>query len=155
MLHFFNRIFCVTLSFLAICFLTSCQVHHLNVQTQYLTHENLASYYVGTPDPEKDCPTIGQRLLIEWSLPKDYLCYSDLKLNLKIRFRNRKEEEIGVSIGEKSGTYLYYVINKKFCQTGGIATYKVDLIGERCLLETWQHPLWSELITFQNPPGIK
>ncbi|MFI5343180.1 MAG: hypothetical protein ACHQUC_03055 [Chlamydiales bacterium] len=144
-------IFFRTISLLAIGFLTSCQVHHLNVQTQYLTHENLASYYVGTPDPEKDCPTIGQRLLIEWSLPTDDLCSGDLKLNLKIRFRNKKEDEVWVPINEKSGTYLYYVINKKYCQTGGIATYKVDLIGNGCILETWQHPLWSELITFQIP----
>lgn len=140
-----------TILFLAIGFLTSCQVHHLNVQTQYITQENLASYYVGTPDPEKNCPTIGQRLLIEWSLPKDDLCGRDLKLNLKIRFRDKTEDEMRLPIQEKSGTYLYYVINKKYCQTGGIATYKADLIADDCILETWQHPLWSELITFQIP----
>ncbi len=128
--------------------LTGCQAHRLNVQTQYISREDIASFYVGTPDAEKDCPTIGQRLLIEWMIPKEYLCYPDLKLILKVRFKNRKEEESSMSIKDKKGTYLFYVVNDKFCETGGISTYKVEIRAGQCILDSWLHPLWMDLITF-------
>jgi hypothetical protein len=131
--------------------LTSCQAYRLNVQTQYVSRENLASYYVGTPDAEKNCPTVGQRLLIEWNIPQEYLCYPDLKLNIKVRFKNRKEDECSILLKENKGTYLYNVVNDKFHETGGISTYKVEISTEQCMLETWQHPLWAELISFQIP----
>lgn len=132
-------------------FLTSCQAHRLSIQTQYISRESLASYNVGTPDANLDHPTIGQRLLIEWSLPTDYLCYQDLTLVLKVRFKNRKEEEKSFHIQEKRGTYLYYLVNEKFCETGGIATYKAEMKSDGCIIDTWSHPLWTDLITFQIP----
>lgn len=138
-------------SLLLLVLLTSCQPHLLDVQTQYLTHENLASFYVNTPDPARNDPDIGERLMIRWSIPSDYLCYDNLSLHLRVRFKDREEEEKILALTRKSGTYLYCVINETFCRTGGILTYKIDLIGGGCILETWRHPLWSELILFDNP----
>ncbi len=128
--------------------LNGCACYPLSVQAQYIGRENLASYYVNTPDPHLTHPDIGQRLVINWSLPKEYLAYSDLYLFLKVRFRNHEEEEKNIPIKKASGTYLYYVLNEKFHQSGGLLTYKVDIIGDGCILEEWQHQLWTELITF-------
>lgn len=137
--------------FLGLCLLlTGCQAHLLNVQTQYLTRENLASFYVGTPDANQHCPAIGQRLLIDWVLPKDFLCYPELSLSIKVRYKNHKEEEVSVPIKDKKGTCLYNVFNDKFCETGGVVTYKIDLKTEQTVLESWVHPLWRELITFEG-----
>lgn len=135
-------------SFFLLLFLCGCQTNLLNVQTQYLTSESRASFYVNTPDPAKNNPDIGERLMIHWSIPSDFLCCQELTLRLKVRFKDLHEEERTLAITEESGTYLFYVVNEIFCKTGGIATYRVDIIGDECLLETWMHPLWTDLITF-------
>lgn len=119
---------------------------HLSVQTQYFTRETLASYYVETPDPMLINPPVGQKLLISWSLPRSYLDYADLHLNIDIRFHNRGEVTLNVPIEKKCGSYMYVVANEKFFETNGILTYKVGLIGGNCLLEEWRQQLWHELI---------
>src|ERR1051326_7558271 len=68
--------------------LVSCSQSCLKIQTDYLSHKTLASYYVGTPDPRQNDPAIGQRLIIGWSVPKSYLTYDNLRLEVSIRFRN-------------------------------------------------------------------
>lgn len=130
-------------------FLTACQVPYLNVQTQYLTHENLASFYVGTPDPQLDHPIIGQKLMIQWSLPKAYV-NQDVRIKLKVRFRNRKEEEIFFPLNHRRGSYVYSLLEKAYCETEGILTYKADLLVDGCEVDSWVHPLWTDLITFET-----
>ena len=71
----------------------SCTLHRLSVQTQYLSHESLASYHVGTPDPRLYDPVIGQRLLIQWSLCAQEIENQELSLYLKVRFRNRQSKK--------------------------------------------------------------
>ncbi|KIC71811.1 hypothetical protein DB44_CX00060 [Candidatus Protochlamydia amoebophila] len=133
-----------------ICFLcpTSCSLQRLNVQTHYVNREQLASYHVYTPDPHKENPTIGQTILIQWHMLKQDQNFREFYLHLAIRFRNRREENIYLQLTKSSGTYLYHLLNENFCFSGGIATYKIDLIGDECLLESWTHPLWVDLISF-------
>lgn len=130
--------------------LSGCSLHRLTVQTQYLSHENLASYYVGTPDAHLDHPTIGERLLIQWSLSKCAFEWRNLTLHLKIRFHNHKEDEIRVQIENQSGYYLYDLTNEKFCETGGILTYLAEIRDGDCVVESWKHPLWTPLISFDD-----
>lgn len=127
--------------------LTGCSTNtHLSVQTLYFTRESLASYYVETPDPMLINPPVGQKLLVTWSLPKSYLDYADLHLNIRIRFRNREEIELNIPIEKRYSSYMFEICNDRFFETKGILTYKVDLIGGGLLLEEWRHQLWHELI---------
>ncbi|MBA3720992.1 MAG: hypothetical protein H0W88_01155 [Parachlamydiaceae bacterium] len=123
--------------------------NRLAVQTRYLTHESLASSHVDTPDPNLHRPFIGQQLIISWYLPDEELAYENLQLNLKVRLRNREEKDITVPIPHVTqGYYIFKVVNEEFCETGGILTYKVEILGDSCVLECWKHPLWVELIKF-------
>lgn len=131
-------------------FLSGCSLHPLTVQTQYLSHENLASYYVGTPDPHLDHPAIGERLLVQWCLSKCTFEGQELTLRLKIRFHNHKEDEITIPIEKKSGYYLYDLTNEEFCETGGILTYLAEIRNGNCVVESWKHPLWAPLISFDK-----
>jgi hypothetical protein len=141
---------CYSLFALFLCLtgigLTSCSLHRLSVQKQYLTHENLASYTVGTPDFRLDNPSVGERLVISWSLPKCEKMYESLTFKLRVHFRNRVEDQQTRILEQPSGYYVYNVRDEKFCQTGGILTYKVDLFRDGILLEEFRHPLWVELI---------
>lgn len=149
MIPFFNYFLfskCVLFVLCLTC-LTGCAWPHLNVQTQYLSHENLASYYVRTPDPQLDHPIIGQRLLVQWSLsPQDVT--EDLQLYLKLRFCNHQEQELTFTICKRRGTYVYDLVGQEYCQSGGLLTYKVELRKGECILTSWTHPLWANLISF-------
>jgi hypothetical protein len=133
-----------------ICFgcLCSCNPYRLNVQTHYLNREYLASFHVHTPDPFKDNPEIGQRMLIQWNIPRHERCYQNFQLNIAIRLRNRQDKTIIFPLTRSKGTYLYTLLNQEFLTSGGIATYKVELLGDGAILESWKHPLWTELISF-------
>jgi hypothetical protein len=111
-----------------------------------VNEEVLASYFIGSPDPKREEPMIGQRLLIQWSLPKSYRLYQTLFLRLRVRFYNRKEETVILPIDQQRGSYYYYLVNEKYCEAKGLLTYQAELIGEGQVLETFQHQLWKELI---------
>ena len=123
-----------------------CSFHRLDVQTQYLTPEYLASSHVGTPDPRRFQPPTGQRLLIQWSLCEEEISNQDLSLYLKVRYRNHKEEELLTPIRKKRGTILFEVKTPLFCETGGILTYYAAIQTPEVIIAEWKHPLWTELI---------
>lgn len=131
--------------------ISSCTLHRLDVQTQYLTPDYLASSHIGTPDPRLSQPLIGQRLLIQWSLSAQEMCEDDLFLYLKVRFRNHHEEEVSIPITSKRGTYLFHVNSELYCQTKGILTYLAEIRNSTCMLARWKHPLWVELIQLDFP----
>lgn len=126
--------------------LTSCTNSRLAVYTDYISSENLASFYIGTPDPRLNNPTIGQRLIVVWTLQKKHLCYEDLHLKIHVRFRNKKETVINYPITKPKGTYVYSLLNDDYIAADGILTYKVELIGGGCILDEWRHQIWTNLI---------
>lgn len=130
---------------------SSCTLHRLDVQTQYLTPDYLASFHIGTPDPRISEPLIGQRLLIQWSLKPEEVRDDNLFLYLKVRFRNHQEDEVIIPVKSKRGTYLYRVNRELYCETRGISTYLAEIRNSTCALARWKHPLWVELIQFHYP----
>ncbi len=136
---------------LGILFFSSCTLHRLDVQTQYLTPDYLASAHIQTPDPRLFEPLIGQRLLIQWSLSTQEVRDHELFLYLKVRYCNHQEKEVNIPITSKRGTYLYKVNSKLFSETGGILTYIAEIRSSTEVVVTWKHPLWTPLITFDLP----
>jgi hypothetical protein len=126
---------------------TGCSTNtNLSVQTLYFTRETLASYYTETPDPMLINPPVGQKLIVSWNVPRSYLNYADLHVNVRIRLRNKQEVELNIPVEKRCSYYEYVVANELFFETQGILTYKVDLIGGGLILEEWKHQLWHELI---------
>lgn len=128
-------------------FLSSCSSHSLTVQTDYLTHKDLASYYVNTPDPRQNITAVGQRLIICWSVPKSYLAYDDLHLEVTIRFRNHEETIELFHLSRARGTYVFALLNGDYLAKEGILTYKVNLAARDLILEEWRHQIWVDLIS--------
>jgi hypothetical protein len=134
----------------ALLVLVACQRPVFLVQTDYISHKNLASFYVGTPDPRLNMPSIGQRLIITWILPGEYLSYEDLHLEITIRFRNREEVVEYFDISHARGTYVFSLLNQDYICKRGILTYKFDLVGGGCILKEWRHLIWNDLITIPH-----
>lgn len=136
--------------FSAALFLQGCFAERLSVHTEYLSIENLASFHVGTPDPELLCPTVGQRLVVTWALPSGYNCYESLYLDILIRFRSGEEKTITIFLKQRQGTYVYSLLNDEYFEKDGILTYKVNIIGDGDILDEWRHQIWAEKISL-NP----
>lgn len=130
--------------------LTSCGGPHLSVQTDFLTEESLASYYVGTPDPLLYCGAVGQRMLVMWAFPKSYLQCQDMYILIEMRYKNRKQESLRLNNLRAKGTYIYSLMNDDYFDTGGIRTFKVQLYAGETLIEEWRHQLWVDLITIND-----
>ncbi len=128
--------------------LTGCSTNRLVVQTQYFSHENLASFYVGTPDPLQNDPPVGQSLLIFWRLGSDYSDDKEITIKYTIRFRNKNEVQDSFKITRPRGYYTYSSYNDDYFKNGGILTYKVDLLIDGVVVEEWRQHLWKELIKF-------
>ncbi|HEV8050888.1 MAG TPA: hypothetical protein VGP47_00220 [Parachlamydiaceae bacterium] len=140
--------------------LCSCHTSSLTVQTDYLTHKDLASYYVNTPDPRQNVSAVGQRLIVCWSIPKCYLNYENLHLEVTIRYRNREEIIEIFHLLKNRGTYVYSLFNEEYIAKRGILTYKVAINGGGCILKEWRHQIWTDLISIDrendalDTPGI-
>lgn len=124
---------------------TSC-CHKLSVRTEYLTEASLASYYVGTPDPRRGCPLIGQQLILSWRIPTALWHNQELTFDITIRFRNQEERHLQIQCDRNIGTYIYAIQDDEFLKLGGILTYKVLLKEDGEVTESWIHPLWQERI---------
>jgi hypothetical protein len=123
-----------------------CSNEHLSVHTEYIDEEYLASYHVKTPDPLLLNSPLGQQLIVQWNVPRDYILYEDLHLRIYIRFRDRQEIVQIVPMRQRLCCYRYELLNDAFCKTGGIITYKIEIIGDGSILDEWRHQLWTELI---------
>jgi hypothetical protein len=129
--------------------LVSCTSPRISAHSEYVTIETLASFCVGTPDPRKYSPEIGQRLFIDWAFPKEYSSFEDLHLTLTLRYRNRQQNVVDISIDQLSGGTIYYLLNEDYFKSEGILTFKIDVFGDDELLEHWQHQLWADSICFE------
>jgi hypothetical protein len=126
--------------------LCSCCNSYLKVQSDYITYKDLASYYVDTPDPRRNCPAVGQRLIVSWGVPQKYLYYENLRLEITIRFRNREEKVEIFHISKNRGVYIFTLLNEDYFSKLGILTYKIDLVADGEILEEWRHKIWVDLI---------
>lgn len=125
-----------------------CSRKNLEVQSTYVTYEDLASYHVGTPDPRKECPDTGQRLLVRWSLPKRCLVPDRSTLTLLIRYGDGEERHIVVNLKRPSGCLTYCLLNDDYFCRGGILTYKAYITIEDCIVDEWVHQIWTDKIDF-------
>ena len=137
-----------TLFILANLVLAGCSSDpFLRVQTEYVTDQNLASYYVGTPDPKRLNPPLGQRLVIYWSVPSNDC---DAHILLRIRYRNKESSSVEIPLPKSSGWITYTLLNEDYMEKGGIETYFAQLIVNGEVLDESRHLLWVERIELHN-----
>ncbi len=130
--------------------MTACAPQKLSVFTTYVTRENLASYYVGTPDPKLNHPDVGQKLFVTWRLPPQYLEKQPLMLRLYLRYHNRTYKTFEVEITQLSGCYIYSLLNTEFFDTEGLLSYKIQILNNDVVLDEWRHKIWADPIIFNS-----
>lgn len=136
--------------FVLIFFLTGCSREPLCLYTEYVGIEQYASFHVKTPDPWLACPEIGQRLVVKWDIPLCYWKYPSLHVAVTIRTFDGKEEKVDFPVCRQFETREWKIFNEDYNCSGGIATYKAELLSGEVPLLCRQHILWNETIVLDN-----
>jgi len=138
-------LFCLALLFV------SCGTERLTVQSEYLVPDRYASVWVGTPDPHKVFPDVGQRLIIKWKLRPEMEQYGSLILKVCIRFRNYETYEKSYRIKCPVGRMIYNIMNDDYTCTQGIGAYTVEIhADDGTQIATIRHHLWRRLIVIDD-----
>lgn len=119
-------------------------MRQLHVDSTYL-----ASTHVGTPDPRKANPPLGQKLIIDWTVPPELLT-QDPKILLTLIYKNHTQEERTYAISARSGTEVYSLLNKEFEEREGLLTYRAEIVAGGEVYKEWKHQLWVNLLTFEE-----
>lgn len=129
--------------------LTGCASERITAHLDYVNRAYLASAHVDTPDPLRNNPPLGQRILITWNLAKkDFDATYSIKLTT--RTCNREEKTICIKLAKNRGMYIYKLLNNCYFESGGIRAYKIELYHGSRLIDCWKHQLWAELITLNS-----
>jgi hypothetical protein len=129
--------------------LCGCEKYHVSVRQLHVDPTYLASMHVGTPDPRKAHPPIGQKLIIDWTVPPEMLA-QDPKLVMYLIYKNHTEKEVSYPILYRNGTHVYSLLNEEFEQTKGLLTYRAEIVVDGKVYKDWKHQLWVNLITLEE-----
>jgi hypothetical protein len=127
--------------------LTGCRgTETLTVRNSYLNANRYASIYADTPDPEVDCPVVGQVLNIHWYLPSKGYHFRKKEIVIRLRFGDGTHEEFGERIERIRGWFSYKLLDEMYFSKKGIISYHVALYVDGELISVAQHQLWAEVI---------
>ena len=129
--------------------LLGCTRTPLQVEIKYISPENLASYYVDTPDPCLLYRKVGQELIISWDIPKEEFS-TDLKLTIFLNMRNYSERNLAFMLNCESGSKVISVANDDYFSTGGILSFLVEIQRDGVPLYVRKHQLYVKLIRFEE-----
>ncbi len=115
----------------------------VTARTQYVDIKGLASVTVDTPDPKKDSAYWGEKLKIDWNTGNEK---SPVTLVARIRLRNGTEKRIEKKLVGKTGSEDISFDAHEFNLTGGIVSYKIELIANDKVIARSLHRLWIEPI---------
>jgi len=129
--------------------ITGCS-DRLVIYHQFVKADDVASVRVNTPDPNPAEP--GERLVMMWGLPPEYVDIEPKQLILWIRYHNGCEEELCFDLCGLSGRCIWEVRGDLHKETRGIASYRAVLMAGCELIEEWRHQVWVERIQILDSP---
>lgn len=127
----------------------SCQKQPLSIEVRYISEENLASYYVESPDPRLSYPRVGQELKIRWNIPDEYYTKGML-LSILLNLHDYSERHYCFELKCPAGAKTLSVANDDFFTTGGILSFKAEILKYGVPLYSSTHQLHVELIRFED-----
>lgn len=131
--------------------LTGCEKYYVTVKREYVDRDQLASTFVGSPDPRQKNPPTGQELTIEWRLPPEAM-EEELQLELNILYRDYSSATFTYPVDRRRGVVTYALLNEEYFERDGLLTYKAEILDSNGkVLKEWKQILWTDLITLEEP----
>lgn len=85
-------------------------------------------------------------LIIDWQIPRD-MVPENPRLKLYVIYWDNEEKVYTWPLEKWKGYRTFSVLNKEFVRSGGILTYRAEIITEDgCVFREWRHQLWVNLI---------
>lgn len=132
--------------------LASCSTGYLNVKKMRIDSDSLASTFARSPDPQKFCPPSGQKLVVEWFLPK-HCTPEAMHVKLDVVYKDLTQESFEYPISSRLGYIDYALMGEEFCEKRGILTYKVAIIDEEGkVLKSYANRMWFLPHKMQKAP---
>jgi hypothetical protein len=103
-----------------------CSCRRLDVERRFVDQRNLASTFVGSPDPLQTHPPVGEQLWVYWNIPAN-LIKDDLTLTVKIIFKNLEEDRVAYLVTRRHGRYVYSLLDQDYKKKGGILAYEAEV----------------------------
>lgn len=146
----FRSILILLSAALSLFLLPGCRQYYLSVCQEWVDVRYLASTNVGTPDPRQDHPPIGQKLILDWRIPKEiYKKKPEIVLDLILW--DYTARQIRIPIKRRMDFATYRLFNEDYEKTGGILTYRAEIVTEDGeIFREWRHQLWINLITVSD-----
>jgi hypothetical protein len=136
---------CFFASMLLLC--GSCQKYYISISQDRITRDFLASTQAKTPDPRQKNPPLGERLVVEWQLPRDLL-EQDPILRLHVIYKNYTEDFFEYPISHRIDYVVCKLLNKEYEEKKGILTYEAQVVTkDGSIFRDWKHQLFAKLIT--------
>ncbi|HKY99981.1 MAG TPA: hypothetical protein VJ112_02325 [Rhabdochlamydiaceae bacterium] len=133
--------------------LAGCGKYYLSVCQQWIDVRYLASTQAKTPDPRQDHPPQGQMIAIDWRVPNS-IFKKKPEVVLDLIFWDYTTKTVCFPIEHRMGYVTYSLLDEDYLKTGGILTYKVEIVTEDGdIYEEWKHQLWVNLITIEDDNG--
>lgn len=128
------------------CFCGCCGSKHISVLNEPIDQNRLASVHVNAPDPRHEENAHGQRLYVSWGLPHKYKG-TELTGILKVRYHSPEQAIIPFVIDKLRDTFIYEIVDEEYFKKEGILAYQIQIFSDGELVDTYQHSMWTELIT--------
>ena len=129
-------------------FLTACgPAHYVQVEKVSVDRASLASTFARSPDPNQIKPPTGEKLYINWYLPFS-IKPEEYQLVLSVIYKNLTQEQKIYDIPTRIGFSSFSLIDKKYQETKGFYSYKVELVNKNdgSIKDTWEHQMWVTLL---------
>lgn len=134
----------------SLIFFSSCRQYYLSICQEWVDVRYLASTHVGTPDPRQDHPPIGQKLILDWRIPKEIFAKNP-EIVLDLILWDYTTRQIRFPVKRRMDFTTYRLFNEDYEKTGGILTYKAQIITQDGIVfREWKHQLWVNLITIDQ-----
>jgi hypothetical protein len=140
---------CVYFCAIAVLFF-GCQKYYISIAQESINKDSLASTQLKTPDPRQKNPPMGEKLIIEWKVPKECLV-QEPTLHLHVIYKDYTEEYFVYPIAHRLDYVVYSLVGEQYLCKKGILTYQaqVKTLNDKSILD-WKHQLWTKLIILEE-----
>ena|SRR3990167_6966884 len=129
----------------ASCFF-SCQKYYISIAQEKIDKDFLASTHVRTPDSRQKNPPLGDRLILEWQVPRGLL-HEDPLFQLHVIYKDYTEQFFTYPILHRTDYAVYTLEGEEYLEKKGILTYEAKILTNKdAVFREWKHQLFVQLI---------
>jgi hypothetical protein len=121
-----------------------CTPRPLNISHEFRTQCDLASSFVGTPDPRiNQIEYLGEELFVSWWIPsKEYLS-ATWEVRAELVFRTGERQVASIDLSKPHGRACIPLLGESYFALGGYASYAFFLLKDSEVVACRTHPAYT------------